>query len=178
MLLLLDNFEQLMQAATDTAALLTSCPNLMLLVTSREPLRVAAEGEYRVLPMTRSDAVSLFGERSLDGGADEVVSEICERLDCLPLAVELAAARTRSLPPEQILARLDEVLPFLAGGPRDVPLRQQTLRATIGWSYDLLTPDEQMLFARLSVFAGGCDPTQATANWLSALPVQEGWPGR
>jgi len=177
-LLLLDNFEQLLEAANDTAALLASCPNLMLLVTSREPLRVAAEREYRVPPMTETDAVTLFGERALDGAAEGVVTEICQRLDCLPLAVELAAARTRSLSPEQILVRLEEALPLLADGPRDVPVRQQTLRATIEWSYDLLTSAEKVLFSRLSVFAGGWDIAAAVAvccaDELSGLAVHDG----
>src|SRR5262249_39424908 len=100
----------------------------------------------------------------------------CERLDCLPLAVELAAARTSSLTPEQILVRLDERLSFLGDGPRDVPLRQQTLRATIDWSYDLLTPAEQLLFAWLSVFAGGWDLRGASAvcGLEGGMPVEDG----
>jgi predicted ATPase/DNA-binding SARP family transcriptional activator len=152
MLLLLDNFEQLLDAGPETASLLSSCPNLTLLVTSRERLHVAAEREYNVPPMTETDAVALFDEHAVAGGDAETVAEICRRVDCLPLGVELAAARTGTFPPEQILARLEERLSFLAGGPRDAPARQQTLRDTIEWSYNLLTDDEQNLFALLSVF--------------------------
>lgn len=157
MLVLIDNFEHLLDAGPDVAGLLTRCPALFLLATSREQLHVAAEREYRVLPMTTTDAVELFDERALQSGPEGVVAEICERLDCLPLAVELAAARTSALTPEQVLAGLEERLSSLGTGPRDAPLRQQTLRATIEWSYDLLTPGEKQLFARLSVFAGGWD---------------------
>jgi predicted ATPase/DNA-binding SARP family transcriptional activator len=152
MLLLLDNFEQLLDAGPDTAGLLSRCRNLTLLVTSRERLHVAAEREYNVLPMTETDAVALFDERAVGRGEAATVAEICRRVDCLPLGVELAAAHTRTLPPEQILRRLDERLSFLTGGPRDVPARQQTLRATLEWSYNLLTEDDQELFALLSVF--------------------------
>jgi predicted ATPase/DNA-binding SARP family transcriptional activator len=157
MLLLLDNFEQLLDAGPETAALLASCPNLTLLVTSRERLHVAAEREYVVSPMTEGDAVSLFDEQSTRRGGEAVVAEICRRIDCLPLAVELAAGQTRVLGPDEILARLDERLPLLTGGPRDAPDRQQTLRATIEWSLNLLEPEEQELFAQLGVFADGAD---------------------
>ena len=163
MLVVTDNFEHLLDAGPEVGALLTRCPALFVLTTSREPLHLAAEREYRVPPMTRTDAVALFDERALQSAPEGVVADICERLDCLPLAVELAAARTSALTPEQILVRLDERLPVLGDGPRDVPLRQQTLRATIEWSYDLLTPAEQRLFARLSVFAGGWDVPAADA---------------
>jgi predicted ATPase len=154
MLILTDNFEHLLDAGPDVAALLTRCPGLFVLTTSREPLHVAAEREYRVLPMTMTDAVALFDERTVEPAAEGVVADICERLDCLPLAVELAARRTGALTPEQILMGLDERLSSLGSGPRDAPVRQQTLRATIEWSYELLTPAEQRLFAQLSVFAG------------------------
>ena len=132
----------------------SACPNLTLLVTSRELLRIQGEVEYAVPPLAEPEAVSLFCERS---GLEpfEDIAELCARLDSLPLAVELAAARTKALSPAQILERLSSRLDLLKGG-RDADPRQQTLRATIEWSYDLLTPEEQELFARLSVFAGGC----------------------
>jgi predicted ATPase/DNA-binding SARP family transcriptional activator len=161
MLLLLDNFEQLLEAGPETAALVAQCPNLMLLVTSREPLHVAAEREFRVPPMTVADAVTLFDERAYEAGSEDVVGEICRRLDCLPLAVELAAARTPALTPEQILVRLDERLPLLGEGPRDAPVRQRTMRAAIAWSHDLLPAEEQQAFRRLAVFAGGFTATAA-----------------
>ena len=152
MLLLLDNLEQVIEVAPELSELLTSCPNLTLLVTSRELLRVQGEVEYPVPPLAQSEAVSLFCARSgLD--ADDAVAELCRRLDDLPLAVELAAARTSVLTPAQILERLSQRLDLLKGG-RDTDPRQQTLRETIEWSYDLLGPEEQQLFARMSVFAG------------------------
>ena len=154
MLLLLDNLEQVIEAAPDLSALVSACPNLALLVTSRELLRVQGEVEYSVLPLASSEAVSLFCERSrLEATAE--IAELCSRLDDLPLAVELAAARSRALSPAQILERLSERLDLLSGG-RDAEMRQQTLRATIEWSYFLLSEDEQHLFRALSVFAGGC----------------------
>jgi predicted ATPase len=125
-----------------------------LLVTSRELLRVRGEVEYPVPPLAEPEAVDLFCARSQLEPTDEI-AELCARLDSLPLAVELAAARTRALTPAQILERLFQRLDLLKGG-RDADPRQQTLRATIEWSYDLLTGEEQQLFARLSVFAGGC----------------------
>ena len=131
-----------------------TCPNLTLLVTSRELLRVQGEVEYPVPPLAESEAVSLFCTRSQLEPTDEI-AELCARLDSLPLAVELAAARTKALSPAQILERLSQRLDLLRGG-RDADPRQQTLRATIEWSYDLLTPEEQQLFTRLAVFAGGC----------------------
>jgi predicted ATPase/class 3 adenylate cyclase/Flp pilus assembly protein TadD len=160
MLLLFDNFEQVVEAAGDVARLLASCPNLDLLLTSREPLHVAAEQEYAVPPLAHDEGVGLFlsRARAIDLGfqADEAVSEICRRLDELPLALELAAARVKALSSAQILERLDQRLPLLTGGARDLPERQRTLRTTIEWSYELLAPDEQRLFARLAVFSGGC----------------------
>jgi predicted ATPase/class 3 adenylate cyclase len=154
LLLLLDNFEQVVEAAPELASLLESCPNLRLLVTSRELLRVRGEVEYPVPPLAESDAVELFCARS-HVEPDETVAELCRGLDNLPLAVELASARTSVLSPAQILERLSQRLDLLKGG-RDAEARQQTLRATIAWSYDLLSPGERTLFARLSVFVGGC----------------------
>ena len=160
LLLLLDNLEQLLAAAPELAALLAGCSGLRLLATSREPLRLAAEQEYPVPPFVPEEAVGFFSARARavrpDFQPDETVGEVCRRLDNLPLALELAAARVKVLSPEQILARLERALPLLTGGRSDAPERQRTLEATISWSYDLLTEDEQRLFARLSVFAGGC----------------------
>ena len=159
LLLLLDNFEHLTDAAADLAPLVSSCRNLTLLVTSREPLHLAGEHEYRVDPLARTDAVELFLTRALaakrDFEANGEVARICERLDHLPLAIELAAARVKVLSPAALLQRLEQRLPLLAGGHRDAPERQRTLRATIAWSHELLTDDEQRLFARLAVFRGG-----------------------
>jgi predicted ATPase len=158
--LLLDNVEQVIDAAPGLAALVGECPRLRVLVTSREPLRVAAEREYPLSPLPESPAVELFRQRA-NAVAPEleidyaVAAAICERLDRLPLAVELAAARARALTPVQILERLGRRLDLPKGG-RDVDPRQRTLRATIEWSYDLLEPDERGVFERLSVFAGGC----------------------
>jgi predicted ATPase/class 3 adenylate cyclase len=154
MLLLLDNLEQLIEAAPELSALLAACPNLTLLVTSRELLRIEGEVEYSVPALAIAEAVALFCERAQTAASEEI-AELCRRLDSLPLAVELAAARTRALSPAQILERLSQRLDLLKGG-RDADPRQQTLRSTIQWSFDLLTPAEQALFARLSVFAGGC----------------------
>jgi predicted ATPase/class 3 adenylate cyclase len=154
LLLLLDNLEQVVEAALELASLLESCPNLKLLVTSRELLRVRGEVEYPVPPLAEAEAVELFRERSrLE--PDQTIAELCRRLDNLPLAVELAAARTSVLSPTQILERLAKRLDLLKGG-RDADARQQTLRATIAWSHELLEEAEQRLFARLAVFAGGC----------------------
>jgi predicted ATPase/class 3 adenylate cyclase len=159
-LLLLDNFEQVIAAAVKLGELCAALPSLKLLVTSREPLHLAAEREYPVPPLRENEAVSFFGERARaanpDFVEDEAVPEICRRLDCLPLALELAAARVKALSAQDLLRRLDRRLPLLTGGPRDAPERQRTLRATIGWSYELLTPDAQRLFTRLAVFSGGC----------------------
>jgi predicted ATPase len=159
-LLLLDNFEQLIGAAQSLGDLCARLPNLTLLVTSREPLHLAAEREYPVPPLREVEAAAFFVERAraVDPGFadDPAVFEICRRLDCLPLALELAAARVKTLSTEDLLRRLDKRLPLLTGGPRDAPERQRTLRATIGWSYELLTPDARRVFADLAVFAGGC----------------------
>jgi len=160
MLCLFDNFEQVVEAAAELADLLASCPNLDLLVTSREPLHVTGEQEYPVPPLVHEEGVGFFLARARavrpDFQAGEAVSEICRRLDDLPLALELAAARVKALSSGQILERLDERLPLLTGGARDLPERQRTLRATIEWSYDLLPEPERRLFGRLMVFAGGC----------------------
>jgi predicted ATPase/class 3 adenylate cyclase len=160
MLVLFDNFEQVVDAAPDMAHLLARCPWLVVLVTSREPLRISGEQEYPVPPFAHEEGVGFFVARARavapDFEPDESVSEICRRLDDLPLALELAAARVKALSPAEILARLEQRLPLLTAGTRDAPERQRTLRATIGWSYDLLTPDEGRLFARLGVFRGGC----------------------
>jgi predicted ATPase len=160
LLLLFDNFEHLVEAATGLAGLLALCPKLDLLVTSREPLHVAGEQEYAVPPLVHEEGVGFFLARARavqpDLQAEEAVSEICRRLDDLPLALELAAARVKALSTAQILERLEQRLPLLTGGARDLPERQRTLRATIEWSYELLTPEEQRLFARLAVFPGGC----------------------
>jgi predicted ATPase len=161
MLLLLDNLEQVIEAAPDLSALVAACPNLALLVTSRELLRVKAEVEYAVPPLASSEAVTLFCERSRLERTDEI-TELCSRLDDLPLAVELAAARTKALSPTQILERLSQRLDLLKGG-RDAEARQQTLRATIGWSYDLLSEEDQRVFRALSVFVGGCTLEAAEA---------------
>ena len=141
MLLLLDNLEQVIEAAPELATLLTACPNLTLLCTSRELLRVRGEVEYDVPPLASSEAVTLFCERSRLEPSEEI-AELCARLDDLPLAVELAAARTKALSPAHILERLSQRLDLLKGG-RDAEARQQTLRATIAWSYDLLSEGEQ-----------------------------------
>jgi predicted ATPase/class 3 adenylate cyclase len=154
LLLLLDNLEQVVGAAPELASLVEACPNLSLLVTSRALLRVRGEVEYPVPPLAEVEAVELFGARSrLE--PDATVAELCRRLDNLPLAVELAAARTSVLSLAQILERLAQRLDLLKGG-RDAEARQETLRATIQWSYELLGADEQRLFARLAVFRGGC----------------------
>jgi predicted ATPase/class 3 adenylate cyclase len=159
-LLLLDNFEHLLPAAIDLAELLGACPNLKLLVTSREPLHLSNEREYVVLPLRDADAVSLFHERVRASGIELApngdVAAICRQLDHLPLAIELAAARTKVLSPRALLERLERRLPLLTGGARDMPERQRTLRATISWSYELLGAEERRLFARLAVFVGGC----------------------
>jgi predicted ATPase/class 3 adenylate cyclase len=160
MLLLLDNLEQLLDCAPALAELVATGSRLKLLITSREPLHVSSEREYRVSPLAREEAVQLFERRAAGFGShlaeDAAVASICARLDDLPLGIELAAARVRGLSPGQILARLEQRLPLLTGGPRDAPERQRTLRDTIAWSYDLLDTDEQKLFAKLAVFAGGC----------------------
>jgi predicted ATPase len=154
LLLLLDNLEHVVEAAPELAALVEACPNLRLLITSRELLRVRGEVEYPVLALAEPDAVELFCQRARTE-PDEAVHELCLALDNLPLALELAAARASVISPAQILDRLSRRLDLLKGG-RDADPRQQTLRATVEWSYDLLTSGERQLFARLAAFAGGC----------------------
>jgi predicted ATPase len=160
MLILFDNFEQVVEAAGGLGELLSACPGLDLLVTSREPLHLTGEHEYAVPPFAHGDGVDFFLARARAVQADFVangaVAAICRRLDHLPLALELAAARVKALTPEQILARLEQRLPLLTGGARDLPARQRTLRATIEWSHELLSQEERRLFRHLSVFAGGC----------------------
>jgi len=159
MLCLFDNFEQVVEAGTELVDLLAACPKLAVLVTSRERLRVRGEQAYPVPPLDESDATALFlaRARAVDPGfsPSPAIDELCARLDELPLAIELAAARTAVFSADQLLKRLSQRLDLLKG-ERDADPRQQTLRATIEWSHDLLTEEEQTLFARLSVFAGGC----------------------
>ena len=159
LLLLLDNFEHVIEASGELSELLADCPNVDLLVTSRERLRIAGEQVYPVPVLARAEARELFATRARalrpDFSVDESVEELCERLDDLPLALELAAARTLMLTGKQLVERLGSRLDLLRGG-RDADRRQQTLRATIEWSHDLLEPDEQELFGRLAVFVGGC----------------------
>src|SRR5215211_2820611 len=174
LLLLIDNFEQVIAAAPIVATLLARCAGLTALVTSREPLAIGGEQEYSVAPLPlpesnaphavgESDAVRLFvaRARAADPGFEltaenaGAVAAICRRLDGLPLAIELAAARIKVLPPAAVLERLDRRLPLLTGTRRDVPQRHRTVRDTVAWSYDLLGQDEQALFRCLSVFAGG-----------------------
>jgi predicted ATPase/class 3 adenylate cyclase len=185
LLLLLDNFEQILAGAPSLAVLLAVAPDLKLLVTSRASLRLAAEREYAVQPLefpdaerlievaalSQYEAVALFVERARAVRADfeltnqnaRAVAEICVRLDGLPLAIELAAARVRVLTPQALLRRLGQRLRLLTGGPVDAPARQQTLRGAIDWSYALLSESEQRLLSRLSVFVGGCDLEAAEA---------------
>ena len=154
LLLVLDNLEQVVDSSIELAGVLQACPNLRLLVTSRELMRVDGEVVYPVPALAEPDAVELFCARARVEPDDEV-AELCDRLDNLPLALELAAARVSVLAPAQILERISQRLDLFWAG-RDADPRQQTLRATIAWSYDLLSPDEQRLFARLAVFRGGC----------------------
>jgi predicted ATPase/class 3 adenylate cyclase len=160
-LLLLDNLEQVLGAAPYLSKLLGRCPNLHLIVTSRALLRIEGERDYVVEPLSSSDAVALFRARAAVAEPADAVVEICRRVDSLPLAVELAAARTKILTPDALLARLEQRLPVLTSGRRDAPQRQRTLRATIEWSYELLDADEKELFARLAVFAGSFDAAAA-----------------
>ena len=188
LLLVLDNVEQVIAAAPLVARLLDACPRLTVLATSRVPLRLRGEQELRVPPLalsapptpgrppTAADlahvaAVQFFVERAraarpafvLTDEDAPAIAAICRHLDGLPLAIELAAARLTVLPPAALLARLQKRLPLLTGGARDLPARQQTMRDAIAWSYDLLESDEQTLFRRLAVFAGGCTLEAAEA---------------
>jgi predicted ATPase/class 3 adenylate cyclase len=185
LLLVLDNFEQIMDAAPVVADLLAAAPELHVVVTSRERLHLSGEQEYPVPPLglpdpanlppldalSQFDAVALFVQRArtsnpafaVTNDNAPSVAEICVRLDGLPLAIELAAARIKLFPPETLLRRLGDRLAVLQGGARDLPERQRTLRGAIDWSFDLLEPDERTLFARLGVFAGGCTYEAADA---------------
>jgi predicted ATPase len=179
-LLLLDNVEQVPEAGVPLAQLITACPGITAIVTSRTRLRVAEEQRFPVVPLAvpatsrfgshdaqdaiaAAPAVQLFLDRAqavdpafrLDGDNAETVAAICRRLDGLPLAIELAAARTRMLSPTELLARLDPALPLLTDGPVDAPHRLRTMRQAIAWSYDLLTPAERTALRRLAVFVGG-----------------------
>jgi predicted ATPase/DNA-binding SARP family transcriptional activator len=163
LLLLVDNAEHVRTAAPDFARLVASASRLTLLVTSRAVLHVSGEHVVPVSPLAEEDGVELFVQRAgllepefiLTPENDEDVREICRRLDCLPLALELAAARIRTLTPRALRERLDRRLGLLTGGPRDLPARQQTLRETIAWSVDLLGEHEREVFARLAVLPGG-----------------------
>jgi predicted ATPase/DNA-binding XRE family transcriptional regulator len=190
LLLLLDNFEHVLAAASQVAELLAATLRLKMLVTSRERLHLRGEQEVPVHPLALPDpidlpaldalqqcpAVTLFVQRARARRPDftltdmnsRAVAEICVRLDGLPLAIELAAARVTLCPPPVLLARLSDRLTLLTGGPRDGPARQQTIRQTIAWSYHLLSADEQTLFRRLSVFAGGC-----TLEALEAIALDD-----
>ncbi len=177
LLVLLDNFEQILAAAPMVAELLARCPTLTILATSRASLQISGEYEYQVTPLQiadmtdrpsledlgRSDAVRLFVARSQGVKPDfalteengSAIVEVCRRLDGLPLAIELAAARVKVLPPAALKLRLAHTLPLLTGGAREKPFHQQTMRSTIAWSYDLLAPAEQQFFRHLAVFMGG-----------------------
>jgi non-specific serine/threonine protein kinase len=204
LLLVLDNFEQVVDAAPLLADLLAACPTLTVLVASRTVLQLYGEHDYLVPPLAVPDtrqlpplaqlsaveAIRLFVARAqaaranfaLSGTNAPAVAAICTRLDGLPLALELAAARIRLLSPQALLARLEHRLQVLTGGPRDAPARQQTMRATIAWSYELLSPDQQRLFRQLAVFVGGwtleavdvvCDPASSTGSALVPSAVKE-----
>jgi predicted ATPase/DNA-binding CsgD family transcriptional regulator len=190
LLLLLDNFEQVVDAAPFLIELLQACPDLNILVTSRAVLRLYGEYEYAVPTLAMPDlkhlpnseeiaryaAVALFMQQARAVKPDFqltdenacIIAEICIRLDGLPLAIELAASRIKLLPPKTLLERLEHRLSVLTGGARNLPLRQQTMRNTIAWSYDLLSTEEQRLFRRLSVFVGGCilETVEATSAAL------------
>ena len=185
LLLLLDNFEHVLAAAPPLTDLLAACPNLHMLVTSRAALRLYGEQEFAVSPLpvpdlkqlpgshalTQFDALTLFVQRAQAIGPHfqmttanaRTIAEICIRLDGLPLAIELAAARTRLLSPQALLARLSHRLEVLTDGAHNLPARQQTMRNAIAWSYDLLTPPQQHLFRRLAIFEGGCTLQAITA---------------
>ena len=196
-LLVLDNFEQVVEAAPLVTGLLAACPALLVLVTSRVRLQLRGEHEIPVPPLDLPDskqvstpqllsqyeAVRLFIERAQDVKPDFLVTNanvpaiaaICHRLDGSPLAIELAAARIRILPPAAMLARLEQRLSLLTGGARDLPERQRTLRGTIAWSYDLLGGTEQALFRQMAIFVGGCslEAAETVAGGLDSLKRQE-----
>jgi predicted ATPase/DNA-binding SARP family transcriptional activator len=185
LMVVLDNFEHITEASPDLATLLSAAPRLQLLVTSRKLLHLSGEHEYVLPPMelppahveagelVRSEAVDLFTRRAVASlptfrlGEETAlqVGELCRRLDGLPLAIELAAARVKLLPLPAIIARLDHRLALLTGGPRDLPARHQSLHAAVAWSYDLLEPSAQRLFRGLSVFRGGWTIDGAAAVW-------------
>ena len=194
-LLVLDNCEQVLEAGPELAHLLAALPGLTILATSRSAFRISGERDVAIEPLDVSDlgavrsresaagnaAVDLFVQRAqavdarfrLTDANAAVIARICERLDGLPLAIELAAARIRHFPPTMLLSRLDRRLSVLTGGARDLPLRQQTLRDAIAWSYDLLTPEERLLFGRLAVAVGG-----ASLSLVATLAaVALGFPG-
>jgi predicted ATPase/class 3 adenylate cyclase len=192
LLLVLDNFEQVVAAALSVGELLESAPGLKLLVTSRVPLHLHGEREYTLKPLALPDpqhlppleqlaqyaAVALFVERAqaaqeefrITSANAPAVAAICARLDGLPLAIELAAARVKLLPPPALLARLEMQLAILTSGARDLDERQRTMRSTLAWSYDLLAPEEQRLFRRLAVFMGGC--TLEAAEAVCSVPAR------
>ncbi|MGA7668858.1 MAG: tetratricopeptide repeat protein, partial [Nitrolancea sp.] len=187
-LLVLDNFEHVAAARFDVLELLESCAGVTVLATSRAPLRVRAEREYRVKPLdiplpdedpetiSSATSVTMFRERAQAAGVNlaitaesaPVIAQICARLDGLPLAIELAAAWTRLLSPSALLSRLDQRLPLLVDGPHDLPTRQRTMSDTVAWSYGLLDDRGQRLFRWLSVFVGGCTTTSIEAILESA----------
>jgi predicted ATPase/class 3 adenylate cyclase len=197
LLLVLDNFEQVLEAAAPVADLLAAAPQLKVLATSRASLRLSIEQQYPVPPLslpptdagqlpslerlTQYESVALFISRAraanptfeVNSQNAPAVAEICVRLDGLPLAIELAAARTRLLSPQAILDRLESRLKLLTGGARDLPARQQTLRNAIEWSYELLTAEERVLFRRLAVFAGGrsLEAIEAVCNAQGDLQI-------
>ena len=185
LLLLLDNFEQVISAAPLLTELLADCPQLKVLVSSRTRLHVHGEHEWVVPPLALPDpgqlaesgalsqyaAIALFlqcvwtlqPDFQISSTSTRAIAEICLRLEGVPLAIELAAARIKQLPPQALLAQLSQRLPLLTSGPRDAPVRQQTLRNTLAWSYDLLNAWEQRLLRQLSVFVGGCTLQAAEA---------------
>ncbi len=196
MLLLLDNFEQILLAVTELSNLLADCLHLKVLVTSRAVLHIRGEHEFPVQPLAIPNLTHLPGSEALAQYAAValflqcaqaarpdfqvtsanalVIAEICVRLDGLPLAIELAAARIKLLPPQALLARLEHRLQVLTSGARDAPVRQQTLRNTLAWSYDLLDAEEQRLFRRLCVFAGGCtlEAVEGLSTALGERPAE------
>jgi len=195
MLLVLDNFEHLLAAAPILVEVLQACPRLKILATSRSPLNVSGEHQYPVSPLSLPDpdrhlsvetlaeypSIALFVSRAqavnphfaLTEANAFAVTEICSKLDGLPLAIELAAAHCKLLKPQELLARLHHRLSLLSGGPTDLPPRQRTLRAAIQWSYDLLVEWEQIVFSRLGVFLGGCtlDAAEAIAAQVDHNPA-------
>lgn len=196
MLMVLDNYEHLIEAVAEmTQTLLRTCPALRIIATSREPLGIGGEVVMRVPPlaipdqsgpatrrgMSNSDAITLFAERAhaavpefeLTDENAAAIAQICERLDGLPLPIELAAARLRAMSPTQILNRLTDRYALLTGGNRGVPTRQQTMRLSVDWSYELCTPHEQQIWARLSVFVGGFELDAAEGVCGSSLGQAE-----